>query len=129
MACALPLAAGAKLGRPDAPVVCVTGDAGLDMAAGELATLRDLQLPVIICVLVDESLALIDLKQRKSQLPSIGVSFGKTDFAAVARAYGGHGVDVISQAELKVELQRALGLECFSVIAIQIPPRAYDGYI
>lgn len=129
MACALPLAAGAKLGRADVPVICVVGDAGLDMAAGELATLRDLQLPVIVCVLVDETLALIDLKQRKSQLPSIGVKFGKTDFAALARAYGGQGANVDSASGLKLELERALERHCFSVIAIHIPPRAYDGYI
>ncbi len=129
MACALPLAAGAKLGRSDVPVVCVVGDAGLDMAAGELATLRDLELPVIICVLVDETLALIDLKQRKSQLPSVGVSFGKTDFAAVARAYGGHGADVSTELELEVALKNALERDCFSILAIQIPSRAYDGYI
>jgi acetolactate synthase I/II/III large subunit len=129
MACALPLAAGAKLGRLSVPVVCVVGDAGLDMAAGELATLRDLQLPVIICVLVDETLALIDLKQRKSQLPSIGVAFGKTDFAAVARAYGGHGASAASAAELKMEVENALSRNCFSVIATQIPNRAYDGFI
>jgi acetolactate synthase I/II/III large subunit len=129
MACALPLAAGAKLGRNDVPVVCVVGDAGLDMAAGELATIRDLLLPVIVCVLVDESLALIDLKQRKSQLPSIGVSFGKTDFAAVARAYGGHGANVTNAAELKIEIEQALVRNTFSVIALQIPNRAYDGYI
>jgi acetolactate synthase I/II/III large subunit len=129
MACALPLAAGAKLGRPSVPVVCVVGDAGLDMAAGELATLRDLSLPVIICVLVDETLALIDLKQRKSQLPSLGVRFGKTDFAAVARAYGGHGVDVGSVTALKTELATALARNSFTLIAIHIPSRAYDGYI
>jgi acetolactate synthase I/II/III large subunit len=129
MACALPLAAGAKLGRLGVPVVCVVGDAGLDMAAGELATLRDLNLPVIICVLVDESLALIDLKQRKSQLPSIGVSFGRTDFAAVARAYGGHGANVTNTSDLASELEMALSRNCFSVIAIHIPNRAYDGYI
>jgi acetolactate synthase I/II/III large subunit len=129
MACALPLAAGAKLGRMGVPVLCVVGDAGLDMAAGELATLRDLQLPVIICVLVDESLALIDLKQRKSQLPSVGVSFGRTDFAAVAKAYGGHGTSVKSAAELKTEVRNALLRNCFSVIAIQIANRAYDGFI
>ncbi len=34
MACAVPLAAGAKLGRPDAPVLAVVGDAGLEMGAG-----------------------------------------------------------------------------------------------
>lgn len=129
MACALPLAAGAKLGRSEVPVVCVVGDAGLDMAAGELATLRDLQLPIVVCVLVDESLALIDLKQRKSQLPSIGVSFGKTDFAAVSRAYGGHGANVNNAVELKTEIEQALVRNCFSVIAIHIPNRAYDGFI
>ena len=129
MACALPLAAGAKLGRGGVPVVCVVGDAGLDMAAGELATLRDLGLPVIICVLVDESLALIDLKQRKNQLPSVGVSFGKTDFAAVARAYGGHGADVASASELRTELEQSLTRDMFSIIAIHIPDRAYDGFI
>jgi acetolactate synthase I/II/III large subunit len=129
MACALPLAAGAKLGRSEVPVVCVVGDAGLDMAAGELATLRDLQLPVIICVLVDETLALIDLKQRKNQLPSIGVSFGQTDFAAVAKAYGGFGANVSTPAELKMEIGWALKRNCFSIIAIHISPRAYDGYI
>ena len=129
MACALPLAAGAKLGRPDEPVVCVVGDAGLDMAAGELATIRDLHLPITICVLVDESLALIDLKQRKSQLPSIGVSIGKTDFAAVARAYGGHGANVTNATELAVDIEKALLCKSFSVIAIHITNRAYDGYI
>ncbi len=129
MACALPLAAGAKIGRNEVPVVCVVGDAGLDMSAGELATLRDLRLPVIICVLVDEKLALIDLKQRKSQLPCIGVSFGKTDFASVARAYGGFGANVTSPAELKLEVTEALKRDCFSIIAIHIPAHAYDGYI
>jgi acetolactate synthase I/II/III large subunit len=128
MACALPLAAGAKMGRANVPVVCVVGDAGLDMATGELATLRDLALPVIVCVLVDASLALIDLKQRKNQLPSTGVSFGKTDFPAVARAYGGFGANVTSELELKAEIRAALDRACFSIIAVHIPSRAYDGY-
>ena len=43
-------------------------------------------LKVVFLVFVDESLALIELKQRGSQLPSLGVGFGGTDFAAVARA-------------------------------------------
>jgi acetolactate synthase I/II/III large subunit len=57
------------------------------------------------------------------------VSFGKTDFAAVAQAYGGMGAQVSSASELKVELQKALARDRFSVIAIEIPNRAYDGYI
>ena len=69
MACAVPLAAGASLGRPGAPVLAVIGDAGLEMGAGELATLSALRLPVVICVLVDDSLTLIEMKQRGAGRP------------------------------------------------------------
>jgi acetolactate synthase-1/2/3 large subunit len=127
MACALPLAAGAKMGRANAPVLCVVGDAGLDMGAGELATLRDLKLPVIVCVLVDESLGLIELKQRGSQRPNLGVDFGSTDFAAVAKAYGGHGVAIRDVESLRSEIGDALTRESFTVLAVEIGARAYDG--
>jgi acetolactate synthase-1/2/3 large subunit len=127
MACALPLAAGAKIGRPDAPVIAFMGDAGLEMGAGELATLRDLKLPVILCVLVDESLALIELKQRGSQRPNLGVDFGGTDFPALARAFGGHGVWVDDAAALADAAKAALTRDCFTLIAARIGRRAYDG--
>jgi acetolactate synthase I/II/III large subunit len=127
MACALPLAIGAKLGRPDAPVIAFMGDAGLEMGAGELATLRDLKLPVIVCVLVDESLALIELKQRGSQRPNLGVDFGGTDFPALAQAFGGHGVWVDDEATLREAAQAALTRNQFTLIAARISKRAYDG--
>jgi len=41
MGCALPLAIGAKIADPGRPVVAFSGDAGLEMVLGELATLRD----------------------------------------------------------------------------------------
>lgn len=127
MACALPLAAGAKIGRPDVPVLAFMGDAGLEMGAGELATLRDLELPVVICVLVDESLALIELKQRAGQRPTLGVEFGGTDFPALARAFGGHGVWVEDEATLAAEARAALSRDTFTVLAARIGKRAYDG--
>jgi acetolactate synthase-1/2/3 large subunit len=129
MACAVPLAAGAKIGRPDAPVLAFVGDAGLEMGAGELATLAAQNLAVIICVLVDHSLTLIEMKQRGSQRPNLGVDFGApgTDFAALARAFGGHGVAVSDSAALAREAQGALARDRFTLIAAEIPRRAYDG--
>lgn len=131
MACAVPLAAGAKIGRPGAPVLALVGDAGLEMGAGELATLAAERLPVVVCVLVDDSLALIEMKQRGSQRPNLGVDFGgpglRTDFAALARAFGGHGVTVTDAASLAGEARAALRRDGFSLIAAQIPRRAYDG--
>lgn len=131
MACAVPLAAGAKMGRPDVPVLAFVGDAGLEMGAGELATLAAEKLPILICVLVDHSLTLIEMKQRASQRPNLGVDFGGpgngTDFAALARAFGGHGVDVSDSATLATEARAALGRDRFTLIAAHIPRRAYDG--
>jgi acetolactate synthase I/II/III large subunit len=131
MACAVPLAAGAKLGRPEAPVLAFVGDAGLEMGAGELATVAAQNLPILICVLVDHSLTLIEMKQRASQRPNLGVDFGGagngTDFAALARAFGGHGVDVSDSDALARGSAPPLARDRFTLIAAQIPRRAYDG--
>ncbi|MHA3978160.1 thiamine pyrophosphate-binding protein [Halovulum sp. GXIMD14794] len=127
MACSVPLAAGYKLGAPHRPVIAFVGDAGLEMGLGELATIRDLRLPVVIVVLVDESLALIELKQRGSQRPNLGVDFGGTDFPAVAAALGGHGVWVDDVDTLRAETEVALGREGFTILACRIGRRAYDG--
>ena len=126
MGCALPLATGAALGS-GRPSLCFVGDAGLEMVLGELATLRDLQVPVVIAVMVDESLGLIELKQRQSGLANAGVDFGATDFPAVARAMGGHGVRVDSAAALETEARAAFARPGFTVLACAIGRRAYDG--
>jgi acetolactate synthase I/II/III large subunit len=128
MGCALPLALGAQLASPDRVVIAFVGDAGLEMGIGELATARDLGLPVIVVVLQDERLALIDLKQRASGRNELGVRFGASDFAAIAEAYGGHGVRVDRADDLKTAIIAALKRrDGFSLIAARIAPDAYEG--
>ena len=129
MGCAVPLAAGYKLAKPKTPVLAFVGDAGLEMGLGELATIRELHLPVIICVLVDESLALIELKQRGSQMANLGVEFPGTDFTAVARAMGGEGETVRDRASLKAAIRAAQARDTFTVISAVIGRNAYDGRI
>jgi acetolactate synthase-1/2/3 large subunit len=126
MGCALPLATGAALGS-GRPTLCFTGDAGLEMVLGELATLRDLKLPVVVAVLVDESLGLIALKQRQLGLRRAGVDFGATDFAAIAAAMGGHGATVSDRSALRAAAQAAFSREGFSLLACRIDPADYDG--
>ncbi len=123
---ALPLAAGHALATGQHSL-CFVGDAGLEMVLGEIATLRDLNLPVVIVCLVDRSLALIELKQRQMQLPRQGVDFGSTDFAAVARALGGHGASVSSAEALETEAAAAFARPGFTLLAAVIGERAYDG--
>lgn len=129
MGCALPLALGHKIAAPGRPVVAVMGDACLEMVIGELATVRDSRLPIIVVVLVDRSLALIELKQRREGLQSLAVDFDRTDFAALARVYGGVAMTVRAPGEMTAALAEALAAPRFSLIEVEIPRRAYDGLI
>ncbi|MEM7189220.1 MAG: thiamine pyrophosphate-binding protein [Pseudomonadota bacterium] len=127
MGCALPLAMGYKHADQAAPVIACMGDAGLEMTMGELGTLRDLGLPVVIIVFVDRSLALIELKQRRSGLQNTGVDFDRTDFAALARIYGGNAVTVSAPGEVGPALTEALAADRFTLIEVEIPRRIYEG--
>jgi len=127
MGCALPLAMGYKLAQPDRTVVAFVGDAGLEMVLGELATLRDLGLPLIVVVFVDESLALIEMKQRDIGYANVGVDFGASDFPAVARAFDMHGVWSDDRDGLECALDEALERQGSTLIACRIGARAYDG--
>lgn len=130
MGCALPLAIGSKLAEPHRPVVAFVGDAGLEMSIGDLATARDLGLAIIVIVLVDRSLALIELKQRRSNLANLAVDFGPSDFARIAEGFGGAGATVASEDALHTALREAVARQNLpSVIACEIPARAYDGLI
>ncbi|SFI34614.1 thiamine pyrophosphate-binding protein [Jannaschia pohangensis] len=129
MGCALPLAIGAKRAAPERAVVGFMGDAGFLMVAGELASAAALGLPVVFVVFVDRSLALIELKQRQRQMKNAGVDFGATDHAAVARAFGGNGVQVRDRDGLRAAMQEALGAGTFTLIACEIDRKAYDGRI
>lgn len=129
MGCSVALAAGHKVGAPETPAMAFVGDAGLEMTLGDLATVRDLlgerSLPIV--VLIDESLALIELKQRGLQYPNVGVDFPGTDFPAVAAALGGHGVWVDDAETLAAEARAALERPGFTLLCARIARRAYDG--
>lgn len=129
MGCAVPMAIGRKLAQPERPVVSFSGDAGFLMVAGELSTAAELGVAPIFVVFADASLALIELKQRQRQLANGGVDFGRHDFAAMGRAFGGNGVTVANRAELRDALEQALSADKFTVISAEIDRGGYDGRI
>jgi len=127
MGCALPLAIGHAVAEPKRPVIAFTGDAGLEMILGELATLRDHALPVLVVVFVDRSLALIELKQRRTGWVNLGVDFPGTDFVAVAEAMGGIGAMVETTEAVEREVEAAFARQKFTLLAIPIGRKSYDG--
>ncbi len=126
MGCAVPLAIGLKLAAPSRPVIAFCGDAGMLMVAGEMSTAAELGQNTIFVVFADASLALIEMKQRQRQLSNIAVDFGKHDFAALARAFGGNGFTVRTVEELKAALSVAQDAQCFTLIAAVVDRKSYD---
>jgi acetolactate synthase-1/2/3 large subunit len=129
MGYALPCAIGLSLasGRR---VIAAMGDGGFEMVLGELATLRDLALPVTLLIFDDSSLALIDHKQRAAGYARSGVWLGATDHVAIAHAFGGHGERVHDVPALERALTAALARRRgFSVISCALERAAYAGLL
>lgn len=122
-----PAAVGAKLGRPDWPVICITGDGGFQMNMQEMATAVTEQAPVIICLLNNQYLGMV----RQMQQLFYGKRYEATclrrragcplnckgpneacppyvpDFMQFAAAYGAHGIRVTKQEEIAAALKEA----------------------
>lgn len=130
MGIALPLAIGYKKAAPDIPVISFSGDAGLEMVMGDLATLRDMKLPLAVVVFVDQSLALIEMKQRGMNRPNVGVDFPGTDFIALAKALGGNALVADSPESARDAIKAAFAeKDRFTLITVPIDRKAYDGKI
>ena len=89
MACALPYAIAAALAYPDRQVVAFTGDGGLSMLIGELATIVRYRLPIKIVVMKNNSLGQIKWEQLMFLgNPEYECDLTPIDFAAVAEGFG-----------------------------------------
>ena len=129
MGCGLPLGIGAKLAAPERPVVVFTGDGGLLMVLGELATAVEQGLPLIVVCFVDESLALIDLKQQDRGLERKAVGVGRFDVERIAAGLGGNGVVAANRDALAGALGEALRASTFTLIACPIEAQSYGGRV
>ncbi len=121
MGYALPAAIASALADPATPVIAVTGDGGISMCVGELATAKELGLDITVVVMNDSALSLIDIKQQRQQRPSLGVRYPAQDFAAIAEAYGWQAV----HADGPDELRHALALTGPKLIDVRIDPAGY----
>src|SRR5436305_11487115 len=79
---------GAKLARPDVPVLAAVGDGGFSMNAQELETATRVGAAFITVVLEDGSYSLIKLSQQGKQLEPYRVEFGPIDTVRMAQACG-----------------------------------------
>ena len=66
------------------------------------------------------------LKQAGAGLKTAGVKLGETDFATIARGFGGFGVFVENSDDLRAELEAAGLRQEFTLIACKFDVAGYD---
>lgn len=129
MGFALPAAIASALHEPDRTTVAFTGDGGLLMCLGELATAVQQRARVVVVVFNDGALSLIDIKQQQRKLPAGGVHWPRADFAGTMRALGGRGWRVSSVAAYRRALREAFAAQGPALIDVRVDPSGYPAQL
>lgn len=121
----LPAAIAAKIARPDRTVVCLAGDGCLQMTVNELSTARQYGAGIIVIVANNGRYGTIRMHQEKTYPGRVsGTDLANPDFAALARAYGGHGETVTDGAGFPAAFARARSAGTLAVIELRLDPEA-----
>jgi len=118
---ALATAYGVKIGRPDARVICVTGDGSFMMEQQELATARYHNIPVMVLILRNNAYGGMKRDQQKNYGGRIiGTELFIPDLAKLAALYGAKGFSVTKKEELTPVFKEALAKDEFVVVDVKL---------
>jgi acetolactate synthase-1/2/3 large subunit len=129
MGFALPAAIAAALERPDLPVVCVTGDGGLLMHAGEMMTARRLGLGITVVVLSDGELNLIKIKESWRGMTPYGTRLYENTLFGTDSFLGTDVVHVTDAGAMRSAVNRAINSRSGLIIEAAVDPSVYGELI
>jgi acetolactate synthase-1/2/3 large subunit len=121
----LPAAVAAKLFDPGRIVVCFAGDGCLQMSVQEFATAVQEGAAVIVVVVNNGIHGTIRMHQERDYPGRvIATDLVDPDFAALARAFGGHGERVETTADFAPAFERALESGKPAILELMVPAEA-----
>lgn len=116
-----PAAIAAKLEHPSKTVVCLAGDGCFQMTLNEMSTAMQHGASVILIVMNNRRYGTIRMHQEKTYPARVsGTDMVTPDFAALARAYAGHGETVENDAQFAQAFKRAEASGKVSIIEVQL---------
>lgn len=120
-----PAAVAAKALFPDRIVVAFAGDGCFLMNGQEFATAAQYDLPIIVIVVNNGIYGTIRMHQER-EYPSrvVATDLKNPDFAALARAYGGHGETVEKTEDFAPAFERARASGKPAIVEIKLDPEA-----
>lgn len=118
---AFPAAMGAKIGRPDRPVVAYVGDGAWGMSMAEVMTCVREKIPVTAVVFNNRQWG----AEKKNQIDFfgdrfIGTNLENPNFAEVAKAMGGEGITVDHPDQVGDALRTATGSDRPTIINVML---------
>ena len=121
-----PMAIGARVAFPEAPVYCIVGDGGFAHVWGELETVMRAHIKVVLIVLNNGILGY----QKHAENWRYGahtnaVNFQEVDHAGIARCCGLNGIRVSDPAQLAEALQQADKADKTTLIEVICDEKAY----
>jgi len=107
----LPAAIGVQLAYPDETVVCITGEASIQMCIQELSTCKQYGLPIKLICLNNGYMGMVRQWQEFFYEKRYAMSYfdALPDFVALAHSYGHRGIQIDKPADVRGALEEALG--------------------
>jgi acetolactate synthase-1/2/3 large subunit len=116
---AFPTALGAKVARPDRPVVVVSGDGGFLFNSQELSTALRYGIAVVVVVFNDDSYGNVARDLDEAWGGSVGADLANPDFVRLAEAYGIAGFRAKEPAEVGDLVREGIALD--RPVLIEVP--------
>ena len=114
----LPAAIGAKVARPDRPVVVLCGDGGFLFNCQELAAAVQSKVPLVVLVFNDSAYGVLRPQQEVRYGGAHAVDLVNPDFMALAGAFGVDGCRVTSIEQLGPTVAKAIEADKTTVIEL-----------
>ncbi|MEK7814766.1 MAG: thiamine pyrophosphate-binding protein, partial [Chloroflexota bacterium] len=119
---AFPASLGAKVGKPESPVVCVTGDGGFQYNFQELATAAQYGINPIVVIFNDNAWGVLKAYQQDRYHGRLmATELVNPDFVKLFDSYGFEGTQVKTVVELTRALEAAVAADRIQLIEVQIP--------
>lgn len=120
MAPGLPYTIAAQLAYPNRQCVAFIGDGGFTMLMGELVTAVKYKLPIVVCVIKNNTLGQIKWEQMVFLgNPEFGVDLQPIDFVKFAEACGAAGFRIDDPKDCGAILDRALAANVSGPVVIE----------
>jgi acetolactate synthase-1/2/3 large subunit len=121
----VPAAVAAKLLHPDRAVVAMAGDGDFLMTGQELATAVQVGTAIVVLVVNNGMFGTIRMHQERHYPGRVsGTELVNPDFAALARAFGAHGIAVERTEDFAAAFDESLACGRPAVVELRVDPEA-----